>query len=293
MDQQISLQDCCSRLLSVQNADGGWGYQGGSSWTEPTAYALLAVGRQPDASEAASRARKWLLRNQRPDGGFAPRPSVAESTWVTALAVLAEIGRDADERRAVEWLLGQTNQDSRFVYRLRQWMLGIQALAANSSPGWSWYPGTAGWVVPTSLTILALGKVERRYPGGRVRERIEQGQRFLLDRRCEDGGWNHGSSRALGFQSVSYPETTGIALLALAGTDGSRLKNSIAKAEEHLRNCRSPEGSSWLRLGLLAQGRPALQASPEMPAHSVMDSALSILADQARLGRNVFLGDTR
>jgi hypothetical protein len=207
--------------------------------------------------------------------------------------VLAGIGRDVDERRAVEWLLAQTNQDSRFVYRLRQWMLGNQALATHNSPGWSWYPGTAGWVVPTSLTILALGKVERRYPGGRVRERIEQGRRFLLDRRCEDGGWNHGSSRALGFQSDSYPETTGIALLALAGTHRSRLENSVAKAEEHLRSCRSPEGSSWLRLGLLAQGRPAPEASPEMPARAVLDSAVSILADQAQRGRNVFLGDTR
>jgi hypothetical protein len=290
MDPQISLRDR-SRLLSVQNADGGWGYQGGSSWTEPTAYALLALGRQPDASEAASRARKWLLGNQRPDGGFAPRPSVDESTWVTALAVLAGIGRDADERRAVEWLLARTNQDSTFVYRLRQWMLGNQALATNNSPGWPWYPGTAGWVVPTSLTILALGRVERRYPGGRVRERIEQGRRFLFERRCEDGGWNHGSSRSLGFQSVSYPETTGIALLALAGTDRSRLEKSVAKAEEHFRNCRSLEGSSWLQLGMLAQGRPAPEALPEMPARALMDSAISILADQARGGRNVFLGD--
>lgn len=275
-------------LLGAQNPDGGWGYRGGSSWTEPTAYSLLALTGEATAADAAARGRKWLRQNQRSDGGFAPRPSVGESTWVTALMVLAGCGPEA-EPRAVDWLLSQTNRDATFVYRLRQWMLGTQALSANNTPGWSWYPGTAGWVVPTSLTILALRKVHRRYSGTRIRERLEQGRRFLLDRMCEDGGWNHGSSRALGFQSVSYPETTGIALLALEGAGRTRLARSVAKAGEHFRTCRSLEGLAWLQLGLLAQGGPAPEASPGFPARTLMDSALGILATRARQGRNLFL----
>jgi hypothetical protein len=279
-------------LLAAQNADGGWGYRGASSsWTEPTAYALLALGDEPTAAEATARARKWLLRNQRGDGGFAPRPSVEESTWVTAIATLAGCGPDA-ESRAVEWLLSQTNRDATFLYRLRQWMLGTQSLSEHNTPGWSWYPGTAGWVVPTSLTILALGKVARRHPGARIRERIEQGRRFLLDRMCEDGGWNHGSSRALGFQSASYPETTGLALLALKGLESSRAARSVAKAEEHFRACRSLEGLCWLELGLLAQSRPVPERPPDVPARTLMDSALSAIAARARQGRNPFLEET-
>ena len=279
------------RLLAAQNGDGGWGYRGGSSWTEPTAYALLALAGHAEAATASAQARKWLIGNRRFDGGFAPKASVRESTWVTALAILAGCGPEA-ERRAVDWLLAQTNRDSTFVYRLRQWMLGNQALSEHEAPGWSWYPGTAGWVVPTALTVLALTKVQRKYPGKPIRERVEQGRRFLLARICKDGGWNHGSTGALGFQSVSYPETTGIALLALRGVDGARLGKSIAKAGEHFRACRSVEGLSWLQLGLLAQGRTTPEIPAGTPARALMDTALSIIASRAMGGFDVFREET-
>ena len=281
----------CARLLAAQSPDGGWGYRGGSSWTEPTAYALLALnGRQAEAAPAIDRARRWLAANQRADGGFAPRPSVEESTWVTALAVLAGAVRGDAGGRAAEWLLAQSGEESKFLYRLRQWMSNTKPEAMEEGlPGWSWYPGTAAWVVPTSLTMLALQKIGRRDTDPRIHGRIEEGRRFLLAHRCDDGGWNHGSIRALGFQAVSYPETTGIALLALHGTEAARLEKSVAKAEEHFRNCRSLEGLSWLQLGLMAQGRTAPAMPADIGAHTLLDVALAILAARAREGRNEFL----
>ena len=278
-----------SRLVAAQNIDGGWGYRGGSSWTEPTAYAVLALEAFPETAAAAGRARRWLLINQRNDGGFAPRPSVVESTWVTALALLAAACRGEAEQRAVDWLLAQRNENSTFIYRLRQWMLGTQSLSENGIPGWSWYPGTAAWVVPTSLTVLALNQAARRRPEARLRERIDLGRRLLLSRVCEDGGWNHGSARSLGFQSVSYPETTGIALLALKEADPTRLAKSLARAEEHFRTCRSLEGLSWLRMGLLAHGRPVPEPPADIPARTFMDTAVSLLASRASEGRNPLL----
>ncbi len=284
----------CARLLAAQNPDGGWGYQGGSSWTEPAAYALLALAGQPEAAPASDRARRWLAGNQRADGGFAPRPSVEESTWVTALAILAGAATGDAGRRAVEWLLAESGEESTFIYRLRQWMNNARPQAMEEGlPGWSWYPGTAAWVVPTSLSMLALEKIEHRYPDPRIRPRIDQGRRFLLAHRCEDGGWNHGSARALGFQSVSYPETTGIALLALHGADPAGLAKSVAKGEEHFRGCRSLEGLSWLQLGLMAQGRPAPAAPADIRARTLLDTALAILAGRAREGRNAFLEAAR
>lgn len=270
-------------VLEAQNPDGGWGYRGGSSWTEPTAYALVALGGGP----ACERARRWLAANQRADGGFAPRPSVDESTWVTALAVLAGAVTGEAGRRAVQWLLAQSGEESTFLFRLRAWMNSARPQAMNEGlPGWSWYPGTAAWVVPTSLTMLALEKAAPRYPDPRIRVRVDQGRRFLLEHACQDGGWNHGSERSLGYQAMSYPETTGIALLALHGAAPAR---SVAKAEDHFRNCRSLEGLSWLQLGLMAQGREAPAAPADVRAHTLLDTALAILAARAREGHNAFL----
>ena len=281
-------------LLAAQNPDGGWAYRGGSSWTEPTAYALLALDGETGAGPACERARRFLAGNQRSDGGFAPRPSVEESTWVTALAILAGAATGEAGRRAVGWLVSESGEESGFIYRLRAWMNSTRPQAMEEGvPGWSWYPGTAAWVVPTSLTILALERIERRYPDPRIRRRIDQGRQFVLAHVCEDGGWNHGSIRSLGFQAVSYPETTGIALLAVHGTDPARIAKSIAKAEEHFRNCRSLEGLSWLQLGLMAQGHPAPTVPPDVRAHTLLDTALAILAGRAREGKNAFLEAVR
>jgi hypothetical protein len=278
-------------LLFAENADGGWGYQGGSSWTEPTAYALLALEGLSEGRAATERGRQWLVeRNRRSDGGFAPQPIVAESTWVTALAVLAGAVEGDAERRAVEWLLTRSGEESTFLQRLRNWMNSERPEAmAESLPGWSWYPGTVAWVVPTSLTVLTLAKIAGRYPDQRIRERIDRAHGFLFAHMCEDGGWNHGSTSALGFQAVSYPETTGIALLALHGADPGRLAKSVAKAEEHFRNCRSLEGLSWLQLGLMAQGRPAPVIPEDIRPRTLLDKAIGILAARARDGRNLFL----
>ncbi|HVX66653.1 MAG TPA: prenyltransferase/squalene oxidase repeat-containing protein [Bryobacteraceae bacterium] len=271
-------------LAGAQNKDGGWGYRGGSSWTEPTAFALLALSGQADSGPALQRARKWLAGCLRPDGGFAPRPDVADSTWVTALVLLAGACPHGSETRAREWLLAQSNRDAALVFRLRQWMLGNSRLSDAEAPGWSWFPGTAAWVVPTSLSILALEKAGQRQADPRIQERIAKGRTYLLARRCEDGGWNHGSSKALGYQAVSYPETTGIALTALRGLDVRRLEKSLARAREHLRTCRSLEGANWLRLGLLAHGEDAPDAGQKLTPRTLLDTALGAIARRAAAG---------
>src|SRR4051812_14447145 len=98
------------RLLEAQNADGGWGYQDGSSWTEPTALALLALEAQQIKGSVSERARAWLHQKQRIDGGWPPGPSVNTSSWVTTLVLLAlpemDLASD-DYQRAVDWTVGQ------------------------------------------------------------------------------------------------------------------------------------------------------------------------------------------
>lgn len=281
-----------SFLLAAQNSDGGWGYKDGGSWAEPSAYALMALTAGASGAGSIGRGVRWLTGLQRPDGGWPPRLAVGHSTWVTALAVIALAGRLAPEAldRAEQWMLGQSGRESGFFRRLRLSLLGVEAGVDTGHEGWPWYPGTAAWVAPTALTILALERVGRRVPSPRLEQRLESGRRFLWSRMCGDGGWNHGSSRALGYQAGSYPETTGLVLLALHGGKDPQLPRALAAAESHLRACRSAEGISWLRLGLLAHAAPAgARPFPEAQCRGVMDNALFLLAERAAEGSNLFL----
>jgi len=276
-------------LLSAQNPDGGWGYRrGGSSWVEPSVYALLALRDLPEAAEAVRRGRAWLRGLQRADGGWAPHAAVRESTWVTALVLLLE-GLEGAGDRALGWILRQTGREATWLYRARMKLLGVSSDYEAAPPAWPWYPGTAAWVMPTSITLLALRKVSKVRPEAEIRERIREGRRFLLVRRCADGGWNHGSSKALGFQINSYPETTGLALLALEAEKAPGLERSLEAAERHLARCRSAEGAAWLEMGLRAHGRPA-SAPSSLREDTLMDAALRLLARRAAQGNNPLLG---
>ncbi len=284
-------------LLARQNQDGGWSYhKTGTSCTEPTCYALLALAAgEVSASgalehEAARRGMTWLAARQRPDGGWAPRDGVDQSTWVTAMTLLlpSETGECGDNTRASGWLLAQTGRESGFVYRLRLRLLGFGADPADQFDGWPWYPGTAAWVGPTALTVLALQKFSQKAHDAQVEKRIADGRSFLLARRCRDGGWNHGSTHSLGYDSDSYPETTGLALLALHGTPSSQLGNALDLAERHLRESRSLEATSWLILGLLANGRSPSPGSV-MEHNGTIALSLTALAGAAHKGRNLFV----
>ncbi len=283
-----------STLLGVQNVDGGWAYHRGTSWTEPTVYALLALSTaRSDAGPALKRGIQWLEETRCPDGAWAPQPQVRQSSWVTALVVLflarAELLRPDDP--AINWLLRQSGKETSFLVRLRQTLLGVRAEYDTEYSGWPWFPGTSSWVPPTCLTILALGRVQAQFPNPEIQERLETGTKFVLSRMCGDGGWNQGSARALGYEDASYPETTGLALLALHGHRFLRRQEAIERALDHFLHCRSVQGRSWLKLGLLAHDVP-LPEEPEdldLPRWDTVETALSVIANEAIEGANVFL----
>lgn len=242
----------------IQNQDGGWGYgQVGSlscSWTEPTVFALLAqsVTRIDRVSFAGG--LKFLSSMQRPDGGWSPQRGVAESTWVTAMVALLPEDAIGGPRlaQATGWLKGQTGRESGWSYRIRQRLNGSKD---ENPEGMPWFPGAAAWVVPTSLSVLAFERALKRRDDSRLRERIEAGREYLFTHMCSDGGWNYGSNRALGRDGESYPETTGVALLALPRNGrAAEMARAKAAARKHFAACRTAEGLAWLRMGLAAQG---------------------------------------
>lgn len=279
---------------SRQNGDGGWAYNKGCSWTEPTAFVLLAQTATQIDRPSFEAGLKFLRSTQRKDGGWSPQPDVAESSWVTAAAaLLPEEAIGADRmKRALGWLEDQTGRDSSWSYKFMVWRSG------DNSPhpdGWPWFPGASAWVTPTSMGILAFERALRRGDNRGLRKRVESGRAFLFQHVCADGGWNHGSNNALGRDGDSYPETTGVALTALAGVAGSAQAESVARgynqarivdrgmtaARRHLSECRTAEGIAWLRMGLAAHGErpaPIAAAAPR----TMLDVALTTLASASK-----------
>jgi hypothetical protein len=245
------------QLLASQNPDGGWPFSKGSSWTEPTALAVLALRLHDHSPGARQAAVSWLERRQNADGGWRPNDAVSTSTWVTSVAILALPNAG---RQAGDWVAAH-------IYK-----------KAGGAP---WFPGTAGWVTPTASSILALSRLD----GARFASQIEQGRRYLLSRRCRDGGWNHGGSSFRSENANSYPETTGIALLALNGVPSDQLASAFRLTDDFLKSPGSLEGLSWLQMGLVAQGRKVDDPAPCLQPRTVRDISLRLLALAALEGR--------
>ena len=263
-----------------QNPDGGWAYSKGISWVEPTALILLAQSAT-ESNPSNPRGLDFLKSLQRSDGGWSPQAAVTESTWITSLAALLPeqwLGA-ARVEKARGWLVGQTGRESGWRWKLTQRMNGNKE---DFPDGWPWFPGAAAWVIPTSFGILAFEKALRRGDNSKFRERVDAGRRFLLSHMCADGGWNHGGNKALGRDGDSYPETTGIALLALhLAPKSAQLEKAKQTARRHLAACRTAEGTSWLRIGLAAHGETV--ALPVEPVcRTTMDYALVALARAER-----------
>jgi hypothetical protein len=248
----------------------------------------LALVAQKSAAEPFARGLRWLHAAQLPDGGWAPQRAVRQSTWMTAVAALlgpAALGTDA-YLRGIAWIVRQTGEETSLPSRVQRFLTGN----AQTDPGWPWFPGTSAWVSPTALSMLALRKAARCVASAQILARLDMGAECLLQHACSDGGWNYGAARALDYDAHSYPETTGVALLALSGRDTPAIRKACGWAQAQLARCRTSEGESWLRLGLLAHGQlPSDSAPPARPPRTVQNAALAVLASAAVEGRNPFL----
>ncbi len=279
------------KLLESQNRDGGWGYKGGSSWVEPTALALLALEANQNKGSAYERGTTWLRQAQARDGGWPPNPRVSTSTWVTSLAILAlsDTSFSSDMyRRGIEWTVRQVGPElspiERIVLRLRG--MPREEEARGGSP---WFPGTAAWIAPTVMSVLALSDAALRNGSSELKDLIKAGKEYILSRRCEDGGWNHGGTRFRSQNAASYPEMTGMALLALYGVPESDLSGSIALAEKYLAAPGSIEGLSWLQMGLSRHGRDCLNIVTDLPCRTTRGVCLRLLALNSYSSSNKFV----
>ncbi|HTS78862.1 MAG TPA: hypothetical protein VMG40_21805 [Bryobacteraceae bacterium] len=244
--EESFLEARLNLLRRVQNPDGGWSYfPGKQSWIEPTAWAALALYPDPASDRAWSLLKSW----QRRDGSFKPAADVQAPNWATALCVnLATVRGEASDK-AIDWLLDSWGVENDFPLHTTAKLRIFDPERNFDLKAWPWKPGESSWVEPTAHSIVAL---KRARPHVHSRARIGTGEAQLIDVRCPDGGWNFGVPKVLGIDQPSYPETTGIALLALQGrTD---IAHSLDLARKWVAETPSPMARAWLTLALRLHG---------------------------------------
>lgn len=280
-------EEAWDRLRALRQVTGGWGYGGETALAvEPTALAGLALrGAHPQLAEDAG---LCLLRHQSRGGLVAAVAARPEAGWATAYACLLWAALDSSRparEAATQWLLasegatmptandGTVSQDNRLV-------------------GWPWIGGTASWVEPTALALLALG-VERKLD----HPRASAGLAVIRDRAIPGGGWNMGNPVVFGTPLRPLPAPTGLALLALARA-GAATEPTIGPAIDYLHQAlpgtRAATSLGWGLLGLRAWGAVPEGAARwlaescaetiEKPRGAVGLALLLLAADDAGIG---------
>ncbi len=202
-------------------------------------------------------ARLWLAEQKNDDGSWGYVPGNAGAGEPTLLAVAS--GQDAplDWLRAADlgWpqltvptCLSRTLQCADLVGSARELIVSRRGEVVPAEfefdpaiPAWPWFEGTSPWVEPTAYAVLSL-----RHMGMQDHQRCLDGIHMLLDRQCDDGGWNYGNPAILGARLDSDLATTGRVALALPTSDAT------AKALVRLRDTLDWQSTEHLALAALA-----------------------------------------
>jgi len=245
------------RLVSSKSADGGWGYASSRvAAAEPSAWASLALSAHGVDVVDYLPGLGFLARIQRSTGAVPAVANVESPGWTTGPAVLAwthaatelSVRHEEAARRGAEWLLQQAGERA----PSNPTIYGHD----TSLIGWPWVHGTHSWVEPTAYALLALDATRHRdHP------RCVEGRRLLRNRVIPGGGWNYGNARMFGAALRPFPETTGVALLALSGFPGDKAtESSLDYLLGELPRVRSPMSVSWGVMALTTWGRRPVQA---------------------------------
>jgi hypothetical protein len=250
---------------------------------EPTCLGVLGLrhDRTPDVEVALDAIEKWQNR----DGSWPIFASdEAEGCWTTSLAILTLLAtrpRSEHIRAGVGWLLDATGREASWFWRWKFQMVDNGVKFDPAKYGWSWVPGTASWVIPTAFSLIALQQVRDSglSQGTHLNDRLNVGNRMLLDRMCPGGGWNAGNGIAFGVAYAPYVDATSIGLLALRRCECEAVQASVSWLASRLADCSSPYSLAWGILALTAYRKRSAK----------IDDALSHAAD----GLMVAINNTR
>ena len=231
--------------------DGGFARRAGGLYRpDATAWAILTLRATRVHLDLIQSARSRLAKDQFKDGRICVSQNHPEAFWPTSLAILAWEGSSAHrepQSRAVQFLLKTTGA---------HWPKNPGSPVAHDTSirGWSWATNTHAWVEPSALSVIAL-----QVTGYGEHERVTEGRRMLIDRQLPGGGWNYGNTLVFGKELRPMPDSTGIALNALAGNVPRKyVQHSLEYLKTRAKNTRSPLSLGWSILGLGAWGeRPS------------------------------------
>jgi len=257
-------QSCLPYLRNAQNEDGGWGFMpGAGSRVEPTAWALIALHEFASASsseKAVSNAASFLKKVQLPDGSWPAALGQHSGSWVTSLAcwsLLFSRQFESSLEKGLQWLGKELPGDSLTLWKIIRKLTagGREAIQDDSFSGWSWTPGTASWVEPTSYAIIALRKGTKS-PPPKLNQRLHMAKSMLYDRMCPAGGWNCGNPMVYGVAGEPQVGPTVWALLALQEDFAKpKIQESLNWLEHNAAGLQSPGSLALTHIALHLAGR--------------------------------------
>ncbi len=238
-----TLSTFLDSLHAHQLPNGGFPYQPGyPARPDSTAWATITLEAYQPQSSQAEAGRSYLASLQDAEGKIPISPDHPEACWPTPLALLTWYPHNSYQRFqnvTIDFLLGFTGE---------HWELSEPSTSGHDTSirGWPWIQDTHSWVIPTSLTIVALQLV-----GLGDHHRVEEGHRMILNRQLPEGGWNYGNTMVFGKELHPLPEATGVALQALAGrVPRKHVQHSLKYLSRELSRLRTPISLGWALLGL-------------------------------------------
>ncbi|MGD9729116.1 MAG: prenyltransferase/squalene oxidase repeat-containing protein [Nitrospiraceae bacterium] len=291
-----TIQSSLNFISSLQLANGGFAsFPGEEATSHATAWGILMLSAFHGDRNACTQGRSFLASQQTEDGRIGITPDHPEASWPTPLALLAWMGDSTFQEaqgKATHFLLNFTgyhfpNPDPHIVGH------------DTAIRGWPWIAHTHSWVIPTALTIMAL-----RTAGQENHERVLEGQDMLLNRQLDQGGWNYGSTKVFGRPTPPLPESTAVALHALAGhVPQQQIAHSLEYLIGELPRLKTPLSLGWSLLALGAWGdKPSqsakwilesLQLQQKYGPYALPSLALLALAEQAPSGLTLALKSSR
>jgi len=240
-------QELLSRLATLANPDGGWGYHAGkASHPEPTCLVLLAfsTAREQFAQQIANGLAS-LERNHQPDGGYRLTDGRPEAGWPTAIALFTKLALGASPEEMKPTVERILSVESRVMKKDPE-TADMESDIDLSLVGWPWAAANFGWVEPTSWACLAL-----RAAGLENHPRVQQGLKLLLDRAFDSGGANYGNRVVLGTATEPIPGPSAILLLAVQGSiEHPRIDAAVGYLRMHAVKSTDLEHLAWIKIAL-------------------------------------------